>query len=68
VGDIRAGLWKLLEYFEDDRIELYNLRDDPGEQHNLAATHAPQANALRQKLHKWREDVGAQMPAVNPKQ
>ncbi|MCA8990158.1 MAG: sulfatase, partial [Planctomycetaceae bacterium] len=36
VGAIRMGDWKLLEYFEDGRVELYHLTDDLGEQHNLA--------------------------------
>src|SRR5205823_4668383 len=36
-GAIRSGDWKLIEFFEDDRLELYNLREDIGESRNLAA-------------------------------
>ena len=36
VSAVRLGDWKLLEYFEDQRVELFNLRDDPGEHRNLA--------------------------------
>jgi arylsulfatase A-like enzyme len=66
VGAIRARDWKLLEYFEDNHVELYNLRDDLAEQHNLARQFPEQAADLRQRLHAWRESVGAAMPKANP--
>jgi hypothetical protein len=47
-------------------MELYNLRDDPGEQRNLAASEPELAASLREKLHRWRNAVGAQMPTANP--
>ncbi len=62
VGAIRQRDWKLLEYFEDDRLELYNLRDDVGELKNLAAAHPQRAAQLRDLLHAWRKRVDAQMP------
>jgi len=65
VGAVRAGKWKLLEYFEDRRIELYNLESDVGEQTNLAKQHADVAHALREKLHTWRNELNAQMPQPN---
>jgi hypothetical protein len=61
---IRQGDWKLIEFFEDDRVELYHLRDDPGEQHDLAAQQPERADQLRAKLHAWRTEVGAQLPSV----
>ncbi len=63
---IRAGDWKLIEFFEDNRVELFNLQDDPGEQTELAARKPEEAQALRQKLRAWRQQVGAQMPTPNP--
>ena len=63
---IRQSDWKLVEFFEDDRAELYNLRDDIGEQNDLAVKLPDRANALREKLHTWRKEVGAQLPAANP--
>lgn len=63
---IRAGQWKLIEFFEDSRLELYNLHDDLGEQHDLAASEPSRAEALRQQLAAWRQDVGAAMPVPNP--
>lgn len=63
---IRRGDWKLIEFFEDGRLELYDLRADPGESENLAARHPEQASALRQELAGWRERVQARLPTPNP--
>ena len=65
-GAIRRGDFKLIEFYEDEHVELYNLRDDPGETTNLAESMAGHAEALRQALGGWRRDVGAQMPTPNP--
>jgi arylsulfatase A-like enzyme len=65
-GAIRAGDFKLIEFYEDNRVELYNLRADLGEQHDLAAQMPEKAVELRQMLHQWRQDVGAVMPQPNP--
>lgn len=62
-GAVRAGDWKLLEFFEDGRLELYNLKDDPGEQHNLAARQAERVRALHARLLAWRKEIGAPMPS-----
>jgi arylsulfatase A-like enzyme len=62
VAATRAGDWKLLEYFEDHRVELYNLRDDLGEQSNLAAKMGDKVRQLRGSLHSWLVAVGAQLP------
>jgi arylsulfatase A-like enzyme len=66
VSAVRQGDWKLLEYFEDNRIELYNLADDLAEARNLAATHPDSAGRLRTQLHAWRKSVNAQIPKPNP--
>jgi arylsulfatase A-like enzyme len=63
---VRTGDWKLVEFFEDGRAELYNLRQDPGETTNLAASHAERVAALRAMLHRWQEEVSAVFPAPNP--
>lgn len=65
-GAVRDGDWKLIEFFEDDHIELYNLADDPVEEVDLAATQPDRAKQLRQQLHDWRRSVDANMPTVNP--
>jgi uncharacterized sulfatase len=66
VSAVRTREWKLLEYFEDNHVELFNLHDDPGEQHDLAKENAEEANALRDQLHAWRDSVGAALPKPNP--
>ncbi len=65
-GAVRAGDFRLVEFYEDSRVELFNLSDDIGETNNLAHSMPEKAAALRQKLHDWRARVGAQMPAPNP--
>ncbi len=64
-GAIRSGDWKLQEFFEDGRIELYNLRDDLGQTNNLAAKLPGKANELHARLTAWRQTVKAPMPAKN---
>jgi arylsulfatase A-like enzyme len=65
VSLIHAGDWKLMEYLEDGKLELYNLRDDIGESKNLAATMPDKAKELQAKLVAWRAEVKAPMPAKN---
>ncbi len=58
-GAVRAGDWKLIERYEDGRVHLYNLRDDPGERRDLAANEPEKTRALRARLHVWYREVGA---------
>jgi arylsulfatase A-like enzyme len=60
-GAVRVGDYKLLESFEDMRVELFNLKDDPGEHRDLASKLPKKAAELQQLLHHWRETVDAQM-------
>ena len=66
VSAVRAGDWKLLEYFEDGRRELFDLRSDPSEQTNLADRESPKAAELRDRLDAWRKEAGAHLPKPNP--
>jgi arylsulfatase A-like enzyme len=65
-GAVRAGDWKLVEFFEDMHVELYNLKEDVSEKTDLAKQQPDRANELRDLLHAWRKAVGAQMPTPNP--
>ncbi|HUT33106.1 MAG TPA: sulfatase [Planctomycetota bacterium] len=65
-GAVRCGDWKLIEYFEDGKLELYNLKGDLSETTDLAAKMPEKAAELRKKLDDWRRAVGAQMPTPNP--
>ena len=67
-GVIRKGKWKLIEYFEDGRTELFNLDTDISESKNLATDHPEIASSLRSTLSKWRNQVKAPVPTQpNPK-
>jgi arylsulfatase A-like enzyme len=68
VSLIHAGDWKLMEFLEDGRLELYNLREDIGETRNLAMEQPERARALHAKLVAWREAIKAPMPAPNQPQ
>ncbi|MBU6275656.1 MAG: sulfatase-like hydrolase/transferase [Planctomycetes bacterium] len=65
VGSIIAGDWKLLEFFEDGHLELYDLAADPGETRNLVEREPARAADLHRRLVAWRERVGAKLPTAN---
>lgn len=65
-GAIRAGRYKLIEWFEDGRTELYRLDEDLGERRNLAEVEPRRRDELLSQLRRWRTDVGAKMPTTNP--
>ncbi|MCL4786714.1 MAG: sulfatase [Verrucomicrobia bacterium] len=65
-GVVRSGDWKLHEFFEDGRLELYNLRQDLSETNNLAAKLPDKTRTLHQMLAAWRQEIGAPMPTKNP--
>lgn len=62
---IRHGDWKLIHFYEEDRMELYNVHHDPGEQHDLADKLSEQRTQLRARLDNWRHAVGANAPTPN---
>jgi arylsulfatase A-like enzyme len=66
-GAIRSGDWKLIEFFEDGRKELYHLRDDPSQKTDLAEKNPEKAAELYDKLVAWRKSVSAPMPTANKK-
>lgn len=63
---IRDHEWKLIEDLEDGRVELFNLKEDPGETRDLAGELPEKAEALKKKLNDWRLRVNAQSPRPNP--
>jgi arylsulfatase A-like enzyme len=65
-GAVRLGDFKLIEWYEDMRVELYDLRNDIAEKNDLATEKPKTAAALTARLHGWRADVKAQMPEPNP--
>jgi arylsulfatase A-like enzyme len=71
-GAIRSGNYKLIEWFDEticgtgNRFELYNLKEDAGEQNNLAGQIPQKVDEMRKMLANWRDKVNAQMLTPNP--
>ena len=63
---IREGDWKLIEFFEDNRVELYNLVKDSEEQHELSKTRPEITAKLINKLKNWYVATDATFPSLNP--
>lgn len=63
-GMIRSGDFTLLEFFENGRLELYNLKDDLGQQKNLATVRPEKTRDLHSKLVNWRREIRAPMPKL----
>jgi arylsulfatase A-like enzyme len=63
---IRRGDWRLVEFYDDHRVELYHLKDDPGERTNRASSSPDQVKSLQDERHAWLRSVNAQMPTPNP--
>jgi arylsulfatase A-like enzyme len=69
---IRSGDWKLIEFFEGEKTELYDLAADPGETRDLTATDPKRAAELLGKLRAWQTATNAPRvvkpnPAYDPK-
>jgi len=65
-GAVRLGRWKLIEFYEDNHLELFDLESDPGERRNLVLREPAKAKALHERLKAWRFSVKASMPKPNP--
>ncbi|HBE95862.1 MAG TPA: aryl-sulfate sulfohydrolase, partial [Verrucomicrobiales bacterium] len=63
----REGDWKLIQFFESDSVQLFNLESDLGEKSDLAKSNPEKANALLAKLKIWQVKTKAAIPAeANP--
>jgi arylsulfatase A-like enzyme len=62
---IRKGKWKLHEYFEDGKFELYNLETDMGERVNLANEYPEKVKELAEELTIWRKKTKAPTPSLS---
>lgn len=65
-GAVRKGDWKLIEFFTDNHVELYNLKEDIGESKNLVEAMPEKAAELQKLLSDWRASVQAELPIPNP--
>jgi len=66
-GAVRAGNYKLIEWYENEQVELYDLRDDLSEQKDLATAKPAKAAELRGLLHAWRDRMNGKMPMGKPR-
>jgi arylsulfatase A-like enzyme len=66
-GVVRCGNYKLIHFYDDDSIELYDVVADQGEKKNLARTKVKLAANLKNELAKWLKKSGAKMPFVPEK-
>lgn len=65
-GAIREEDWKLIEHYEDGRMELFNLREDPSEKNDRSAAEPARVATMRGKLEAWRREIHAATPRPNP--
>ena len=65
-GAIRDGDYKLIEYFENGSVQLFNLKDDIGELNDISKIEIEKTKDLKLKLKNWREKVNARMMKKNP--
>ena len=65
-GAVRMGDYKLIEFYEDGHIELYNLKNDISETRDLSKTEKDKALEMQKMLHRWRKNCNAKMPTTNP--
>ena len=59
---IRSGKYKLIDFYEQNRVELYDLSKDPGETHNIINEKPKVAKKLLDKLNKWKKEINVNMP------
>ncbi|HEA23121.1 MAG TPA: DUF4976 domain-containing protein [Pricia antarctica] len=64
---IRQGDWKLIEFYETETVELYNLSEDISEKNNLASEYPEKVNTLKQKLDELQKTTNANKAIRNPK-
>ena len=62
---MREGDWKLIEFFEDNRVELYNLEDDISEEYDVGSEYPEKRDDMLLKLSEWRKSICAKIPKVN---
>ncbi len=61
-SSVRVGPWKLIEWLEDDSVDLFNIAEDLGEKNDVAALHPVRIQQMRALLHAWRHEIAANMP------
>jgi arylsulfatase A-like enzyme len=63
---IRQGTWKLIQFYNGNHVELYNLRNDIGERYNLAKAFPQKTGTMLYMLNRWKRKTNAKIPKLNP--
>jgi uncharacterized sulfatase len=63
---VRKDEWKLIQFLDDGRTELYNLEKDIKESDNLAEKEFNVRDSLLSVLNDWRKTIKAKIPVPNP--
>lgn len=64
-GAVRMGDYKLIEYYENGTVQLFDVVNDERETNDISAEHPEIVSRLHKMLNDWRVSVGAQMPKRN---
>jgi len=65
-ASIRERDWKLIKFYDQEKVELYNLKKDPSEKKDLAKKNSARAKELEYKLIAWQKNIKAKFPKPNP--
>ena len=65
-ASIREGDWKLIKFYDQEKVELYNLKKDPSEKKDLAKKNSEKSKELEYKLIAWQKQMNAKLPEPNP--
>ncbi|MDG0965137.1 MAG: sulfatase [Opitutales bacterium] len=65
-ASIRDGDWKLIKFYDQEKVELYNLKKDPSEKKDLAKKNSAKSKELENKLLAWQKQMNAKLPKPNP--
>ena len=65
-ASIRNGDWKLIKFYDYEKVELYNLKNDPSESKDLSGQNPKIAKDLESKLVAWQKSMKAKFPRPNP--
>lgn len=63
---ILQGEWKLIEFYESNTVELYNLSEDRSEENDLSMDFPEKVESLQRRLHEWQQSVNAKAVVSNP--
>ena len=65
-ASIRDGKWKLIKFYDYEKVELYNLINDPFEKNDLSQKNSQKTRELEEKLLAWQTKLKAKLPLPNP--